>query len=128
MINFLPLIFQIFVVSSENIPIESESSFYGQQFHGRKTACKGCVFDMYAMTTASPNLPCGTKVKVINLANNKEVIVTVNDRGPFAVHRNGSLVRPLRPHPKRALDLSQAAFEKIADKKVGVIKIKYFIL
>jgi len=105
----------------------SKTSWYGPRFHGKKTA-SGEIFNQEALTCASPNLPFGTKVKVVNLNNDKSVIVRVNDRGPFAVTPNGKPVRPLSPHPTRALDLSKKAFSLIANTKKGVISIKYKIV
>ena len=58
------------------------ASWYGKDFHGRKTA-NGEIYDMYAMTAAHKTLPLGTYVRVRNLENNREVDVRLNDRGPF---------------------------------------------
>ncbi len=62
------------------------ASFYGAEFHGRPTS-SGEIYDMNSLTAAHPTLPLGTLVKVTNLANNKSVIVKVNDRGPFKKNR-----------------------------------------
>ncbi|HHO48800.1 MAG TPA: septal ring lytic transglycosylase RlpA family protein [Desulfobacteraceae bacterium] len=58
------------------------ASWYGRQFHGRKTA-NGEVFDMYAMTAAHKTLPMNTMLLVRNLDNGRQTVVRVNDRGPF---------------------------------------------
>ncbi|MBH98379.1 MAG: septal ring lytic transglycosylase RlpA family lipoprotein [Rhodospirillaceae bacterium] len=58
------------------------ASWYGPKFHGRPTS-NGEIYDMYAMTAAHTTLPIPTWVEVTNLANNRRVIVRVNDRGPF---------------------------------------------
>jgi rare lipoprotein A len=58
------------------------ASWYGRQFHGRPTA-SGEPYDMYAMTAAHPTLPIPSYVRVRHLGNGREVIVRVNDRGPF---------------------------------------------
>lgn len=58
------------------------ASYYGQRFHGRRTA-SGERFDMHAMTAAHRTLPFGTSVRVTNPANGRSVIVRINDRGPF---------------------------------------------
>ena len=58
------------------------ASYYGREHHGRRTA-SGERFDMSAMTAAHPTLPFGTRVRVTNLANDRSVIVRINDRGPF---------------------------------------------
>lgn len=62
------------------------ASWYGEQFHGRKTA-SGETYNMYAMTGAHKTLPLGTYVRVYNLNNDREVVVKINDRGPFVRNR-----------------------------------------
>ena len=58
------------------------ASWYGRKFHGRKTS-SGEVYNMYAMTAAHKTLPLGTWVRVRRLDSGKEIVVRVNDRGPF---------------------------------------------
>lgn len=55
------------------------AAYYAKRFHGRRTH-SGTKHDRKGLTAAHPTLPHGTRVKVINLANNRSVIVTVNDR------------------------------------------------
>ena len=86
------------------------ASYYGAKFHGRKTA-SGEVFNMNALTCASNTHKIGTRLLVTNLANNKSVVVRVNDTGGFKKYG-------------RTLDLSKGAFSKIADTKLGLIKVK----
>ncbi len=74
------------------------ASWYGKKFHGRRTA-SGEPYDMYAMTAAHPTLPIPSYVRVRNPANGREVIVRVNDRGPF--------------HSTRIIDLSYTAALKL---------------
>jgi rare lipoprotein A len=74
------------------------ASWYGRKFHGRRTS-SGEVYDMYAMTAAHPTLPIPSYARVRNPANNREVVVRINDRGPF--------------HPGRVLDLSYTAAYKL---------------
>lgn len=74
------------------------ASWYGRKFHGRRTA-NGEVYNMYAMTAAHPTLPIPSYVRVRNPANQREVIVRINDRGPF--------------HPGRVIDLSYTAAYKL---------------
>lgn len=62
---------------------------------------------------ASPDYPKGTKIQVTNLANNKSVIIRVNDLGPE---------RDI--FPDRVIDLDVVAFKKIAKKKLGVVMVK----
>jgi rare lipoprotein A len=61
-------------------------SWYGKKFHGQKTS-SGERYDMYKMTAAHPTLPIPSYARVTNLANGKQVIVRVNDRGPFLSSR-----------------------------------------
>jgi rare lipoprotein A len=58
------------------------ASWYGAKFHGRPTA-SGEVYDMFAMTAAHRTLPIPSYARVRNPANGREVIVRINDRGPF---------------------------------------------
>src|SRR5690606_23645420 len=67
-----------------------EISFYSEKFHGKGTAF-GETFDMNAFTTAHPTFPYNTLVRVTNLDNGKEVVVRVNDRGPFVEGRSMDL-------------------------------------
>lgn len=62
------------------------ASWYGPDFHGKLTST-GEIYDMHQLTAAHPTLPLPTTVKVTNLTNGKSVVVTVNDRGPFARNR-----------------------------------------
>ncbi|MDB5877654.1 MAG: hypothetical protein JWQ41_1068 [Variovorax sp.] len=70
------------------------ASWYGRKFHSQSTA-SGEPYDMYAMTAAHKTLPLPSYVRVRNPANGREVIVRVNDRGPF--------------HDDRVIDLSYTA-------------------
>jgi rare lipoprotein A len=74
------------------------ASWYGKKFHGRRTA-SGEAYNMYAMTAAHKTLPIPSYARVRNPANGKEVIVRVNDRGPFS--------------PGRVIDLSYTAALKL---------------
>lgn len=62
------------------------ASWYGDDFHGRYTA-NGEIFDMESISAASPVLPLPSYARVTNLANNRSIVVRVNDRGPFAKNR-----------------------------------------
>jgi rare lipoprotein A len=84
------------------------ASWYGRKFHGRPTA-SGEVYDMYAMTAAHPTLPIPSYARIRNPANGREVLVRVNDRGPF--------------HPGRIVDLSYTAALKL-DMLRGVAPVE----
>ena len=87
------------------------ASWYGLQFHGRKTA-NGETYDMYDMTAAHRILPMGTRLKVENLENGRVTEVRVNDRGPF--------VDPDR----RVIDLSFSAARELGTDKPGLAKVR----
>ena len=99
--------------SSGELTQLGKASFYADKYQGRTTA-NGERFDQQAATAAHLKLAFGTKVKVTNLANNKSVIVRINDRGPY--------IRG------RIIDLSSSMFKKIADPKVGVIDVSVKVL
>ncbi|WP_338845406.1 septal ring lytic transglycosylase RlpA family protein [Massilia sp. W12] len=73
-------------------------SWYGRKFHGQRTS-SGEPYDMYKMTAAHPLLPIPSYARVTNLVNGKQVVVRVNDRGPF--------------HANRVIDLSYTAALKL---------------
>ncbi|MEJ2435190.1 MAG: septal ring lytic transglycosylase RlpA family protein [Pseudolabrys sp.] len=62
------------------------ASWYGAGFHGRRTA-DGETFNMHAVTAAHRTLPLPCTVRVTNLANNRSLVVRVNDRGPYVSNR-----------------------------------------
>jgi rare lipoprotein A len=80
------------------------ASWYGPQFHGQRTA-SGEVFDQEALSAAHPTLPIPSLVQVTNLENGREVIVRVNDRGPFV--------------GGRLIDLSHGAAEVLGFESQG---------
>lgn len=65
---------------------EGYGSWYGKKFQGQKTS-SGELYDMYKMTAAHPTLPLPSYARVTNLGNGKQVIVRINDRGPFLSSR-----------------------------------------
>lgn len=84
------------------------ASWYGGEFHGRRTA-SGEIFDAEALTAAHPTLPIPSLVQVTNLANGREVIVRVNDRGPF--------------HGGRLIDVSRRAAEVLGFEREGQAQV-----
>ncbi len=62
------------------------ASWYGKKFNGERTS-SGEVYDMYGMTAAHPTLPIPSYARVTNIANQKTVVVRINDRGPFLEDR-----------------------------------------
>ena len=67
-------------------------SYYARSYEGRHTA-SGKRFSNRAMTAAHRTLPIGTRLKLTNLSNNRSVVVTVTDRGPFVEGREISVTR-----------------------------------
>lgn len=61
-------------------------SWYGKKFHGQKTS-SGELYDMYKMTAAHPTLPIPSYARITNISNGRQVIVRINDRGPFHTNR-----------------------------------------
>jgi len=88
-------------------------SYYSDFLHGRATA-SGQLYDKNKLTAAHKKLAFGTKVRVTDLHNNKSVVVTIIDRGPFV--------------KGRIIDLSLAAAKKIDLVRKGVSKIKLEVL
>ncbi len=89
------------------------ASWYGDKEHGGKTA-SGERFSMYDYTAAHKELPIGTMVRVTNLENGRDVIVRINDRGPF---KKG-----------RIIDLSYAPAKDIGMIGKGTTKVKVEVL
>ncbi|MGO5000198.1 septal ring lytic transglycosylase RlpA family protein [Oceanisphaera sp. W20_SRM_FM3] len=93
----------------QNYRDEGLASWYGAKFHGFNTS-NGEVYDMYTMTAAHKNLPLPSFVRVTNKDNGKQVVVRVNDRGPF--------------HEGRVIDLSYAAAYKLGMLATGTASVK----
>jgi rare lipoprotein A len=66
----------------ENYVAEGTASWYGEDFHGRRTA-NGEVYDMDSVSAAHPTLPIPSYVRITNLRNKRSIIARVNDRGPY---------------------------------------------
>ena len=88
---------------------EGMASWYGNKFHGRKTS-NGETYSMYGMTAAHKTLPIPAYVRVTNLANGRQIIVRVNDRGPF--------------HGGRIIDLSYAGAKKLGYANSGTARVR----
>lgn len=93
--------------------IVGKATWYGKKHHGRTTA-NGEKFDMYAFTAAHKTLPFNTVVRVTNVKNRKNVIVRVNDRGPYG--------------KGRIIDLSHAAAKDLDMIRAGVISVEIEVL
>ncbi len=77
---------QTFYPSEKRYAKTGLASWYGDAFHGRRTA-NGEIYDRDGVTAAHPTLPLPSYARVTNLRNHYSMIVRVNDRGPFAAHR-----------------------------------------
>lgn len=100
--------------SGKVLKSKAEASYYHDKFNGKKTA-SGETFSNSKLTAAHRTLPFGTNLKVTNLANDKSVVVEVNDRGP---HKKS-----------REIDLSKRAFMDITDNKNhGTLKVRIEVL
>ena len=97
--------------SSKHYEAKGVASWYGKNFN-RKHTSSGERYNMYKYTAAHKTLPFSTRLLVTNLSNGKQVIVRVNDRGPFVGNR--------------LIDLSYAAAKKIgmAGRGLGHVDIK----
>ncbi len=89
------------------------ASWYGLQFHGRKTA-NGEVFDRMELTAAHRTLQLPSLVRVTNLENGRSLVVRVNDRGPY---KRG-----------RIIDLSEKAAELLDFKHKGTARVRLQVL
>jgi rare lipoprotein A len=85
------------------------ASWYGMKFDKFRTS-SGEPYSVTGMSAASKTLPLPTYVQVTNLKNNKQVIVKVNDRGPF--------------HENRIIDLSYVAAAKIGMLPTGTALVR----
>ncbi len=85
------------------------ASWYGRRFHGNKTAT-GEIYDMFQLSGAHPTLPLPSYARITNTQNGRQIVVRVNDRGPFL--RN------------RVMDLSYAAALKLGYVEQGVAMIE----
>ena len=85
------------------------ASWYGRPFHGRKTS-NGETYNMYGQSAAHKTLPMNTMLLVENLENNREIVLRVNDRGPFV--------------KGRIIDLSFKAAQKLDVVKTGTARVR----
>ncbi len=82
----------------------------GDGYDGQRAA-DGSRFDAYGLTVASPSLPLGTRLRIVNPRNGRSVVARVTDRGPW--------------YGDRMLDLSYGAFARVANPSRGVARLCY---
>ncbi len=85
------------------------ASWYGVEFHGKPTA-NGDTYDMNALTAAHKTLPMPFDVRVTNLENNRSIVLTVNDRGPFV--------------DGRIIDVSRRAAQLLGFYEAGTVRVR----
>ncbi|RWX47367.1 rare lipoprotein A, partial [Candidatus Electrothrix communis] len=101
------------ISSAEGYEETGLASWYGDPFHGRKTA-NGETYDMYGVTAAHKTLPMNTMLLVKNLTNGKTTTVRINDRGPFV--------------DGRIIDLSYTTAKKLGVVQHGTEKVQLIAL
>jgi rare lipoprotein A len=92
-----------------NYVTEGLASWYGSDFHGRRTA-NGEIYDMEGLSAAHPTLPMPSYIRVTNLRNQRSIILRVNDRGPY--------------HGNRVVDVSQRAAHMLGFHGHGVARVR----
>jgi rare lipoprotein A len=85
------------------------ASWYGEEFQGNETA-SGEIYDLNGLTAAHPTLPLGTTVRVTNLKNSKNILLRVNDRGPY--------------FGRRVIDVSMAAAKRLGFVGAGITPVR----
>lgn len=85
------------------------ASWYGTDFHGKPTS-NGERYDMHALSAAHKTLPMNTMVLVENLENGRELVLRINDRGPFV--------------KGRIIDLSYRAAQELNVTRNGTAQVR----
>lgn len=107
---------------NRDAPVRDErgvASVYTEGFDGQPTA-NGEIFDETAMTAAHPSLPLPSLVQVINENNNREIVVRVNDRGPF----DGKRIMELSPRAGSVLGIQPSRTANIRIRYLGPAPVK----
>lgn len=99
--------------SNSIVSVTGFASFYADAFDGKMTA-NGEIYNMYELTAAHKTYPFNTMIRIVNLANNKTVIIRINDRGPFI--------------EGRIIDLSLGAATQLGMDKTGVQEVRLEII
>ncbi len=112
-VSFFFISFQVEAQIDSLLIEKGVASYYGGQFHGRRTA-NGEIFDKNSLTAAHKILPFGTVLKVTNLKRNTSVIVRINDRLP--------------KNSKRQIDLSQGAANELGMLRDGIGNVRIEVI
>ena len=86
--------------------LEGIASYYWQF----PMTASGEPYDPHSLTAAHRTLPFGTRVRVTNVVNGRQVVVRINNRGPYK--------------PGRVIDLSVAAAEAIDMRARGIVDVR----
>jgi rare lipoprotein A len=100
---------QTYVPNEKPAASVGTASWYGSDFHGRRTA-NGEIFDRESISAAHPTMPLPSYARVTNLRNARSMVVRVNDRGPY--------------HGGRVMDVSQRVAEALDFRSAGTAKVK----
>ncbi|MDF3046999.1 MAG: rlpA [Candidatus Midichloriaceae bacterium] len=100
------------VILGADYSAEGNASWYGPGFHGRLTA-NGSVYNQHEYTAAHRSLPMPSVVRVVNLENQRSVLVVVNDRGPY-----------VKKEQNRIIDLSRKAANDLGMLNKGIAKVR----
>jgi rare lipoprotein A (peptidoglycan hydrolase) len=95
--------------------LHGKAVWYGGKWHGRRTA-SGERFSKYGLTAAHRSLPLGTRIRVINLENQRSIVLRVNDRGPYGRDRS------------RVLDVTEAAARRLGFHDQGWTRVRIEVL
>lgn len=93
--------------------VAGTATYYARKYNGRRTY-SGARYNPQKLTAAHATLPMGSKVKVVNLTNDREVVVTINDR--------------CRKRKSSHIDLSQAAARELRFFGKGITKVRIISL
>jgi len=96
-------------VRDEPRGVKGKAYYYAKRYNKKRTS-SGAIYNPRKLTAAHPTIPLGTRVKVVNLANKRSVVVTVNDR--------------CRKHSFEFIDLSQAAARQLGFLGKGMARVR----
>jgi len=96
-------------VVEESEGVEGKAYYYAKRYNKRRTS-SGARYNPRKLTAAHPAIPIGTRVKVVNLANDRSVVVIVNDR--------------CRKRSYEVIDLSRAAARQLGFLGRGTARVQ----
>lgn len=95
--------------------LSGKAIWYGDGWEGKRTA-SGEIFDKHLWTAAHRSLPLGSRVRVVNLDNGRQVVVRINDRGPYGKDR------------RRIIDVTESAARQLDFAGKGEIPVRLEVL